>query len=115
MAQCDAAGVNGSNRIMSHGAPQQRMMPNGCLGSPVLVLRFGLDRGFLMDVGPRRAGTACAWRTDRKRERSSSAGQAGAMTPRVGGTYYMGTEATRSTPRCSFHLSPSGWQVRDEA
>ena len=52
MAQCDAAGVNGSNRILSHGAPQPRMMPNGCLGSPVLVLLFGLDRGFLMDVGP---------------------------------------------------------------
>jgi hypothetical protein len=31
-------------------------MPNGCLGSPVLVLLFGLDRGFLMDVGPERAG-----------------------------------------------------------
>jgi hypothetical protein len=31
------------------------MMPNGCLGSPVLVLLFGLDRGFLMDVGPKRA------------------------------------------------------------
>ena len=28
------------------------MMPNGCLGSPVLVLLFGLDRGFLMDGGP---------------------------------------------------------------
>src|SRR6516164_1909219 len=52
MAQCDAAGVNGSNRIRSHGAPLLRMMPNGCLGSPVLVLLFGLDRGFLMDVGP---------------------------------------------------------------
>src|SRR5215468_4367785 len=38
MAQCDAAGVNGSNRILSHGAPQPRMMPNGCLGSPVIVL-----------------------------------------------------------------------------
>ncbi len=38
MAQCDAAGVNGSNRIISHGAPHPRMMPNGCLGSPVLVL-----------------------------------------------------------------------------
>src|SRR5262245_27725076 len=52
MAHCDAAGVNGSNRILSHGAPQPRMMPNGCLGSPVIVLLFGLDRGFLMDVGP---------------------------------------------------------------
>ena len=37
MAQCDAAGVNGSNRIMSHGAPPRRVMPNGCLGSPGLV------------------------------------------------------------------------------
>src|SRR6516165_1404103 len=54
MAQCDAAGVNGSNRILFHGAPRLRMMPNGCLGSPVLVLLFGLDRGFLMDVGPPR-------------------------------------------------------------
>src|SRR6516165_8972162 len=52
MAQCDAAGVNGSNRILFHGAPRLRMMPKGCLGSPVLVLLFGLDRGFLMDVGP---------------------------------------------------------------
>jgi len=56
MAQCDAAGVNGSNRILFHGAPRLRMMPNGCLGSPVLVLLFGLDRGFLMDVGLQRAG-----------------------------------------------------------
>src|SRR5215471_6815033 len=38
MAHGDAAGVNGSNRILSHGAPQPRMMPNGCLGSPVIVL-----------------------------------------------------------------------------
>src|SRR5438874_10105824 len=38
MTHCDAAGVNGSNRILSHGAPQPRMMPNGCLGSPVLGL-----------------------------------------------------------------------------
>jgi hypothetical protein len=28
------------------------MMPNGWLGSPVIVLLFGLDRGFLMDGGP---------------------------------------------------------------
>ena len=72
MAHRDAAGVNGSNRILSHGAPQSRMMPNGCLGSPVLVLLFGLDRGFLMDAGPLRAtdfdlvtsvdGTAADWR-----------------------------------------------------
>ncbi len=52
MAQCDAAGVNGSNRIRSHGAPPLRMMPNGCLGSPAIVLLLGLDRGFLMDVRP---------------------------------------------------------------
>jgi hypothetical protein len=55
MAQCDAAGVNGGDRILSHGAPLGRMMPNGCLGSPVLVLLSGLDKGFLMDVGPLRA------------------------------------------------------------
>jgi hypothetical protein len=38
MAQSDAAGVNGGNRILSHGAPPGRVMPNGCLGSPVFVL-----------------------------------------------------------------------------
>jgi len=38
MAHSDAAGVNGSNRILFHGAPPMRMMPNGCLGSPVIVL-----------------------------------------------------------------------------
>src|SRR5947209_3743015 len=38
MAQRDAAGVNGSSRIRFHGAPPGRVMPNGCLGSPVLVL-----------------------------------------------------------------------------
>jgi hypothetical protein len=38
MAQCDAAGVNGSNRIHSHGTQHLRTMPNGRLGSPVLVL-----------------------------------------------------------------------------
>ena len=38
MAHCDAAGVNGSSRIRSHGARPGRVMPNGCLGSPVLVL-----------------------------------------------------------------------------
>ena len=38
MAQCDAAGVNGINRILFRGAPHLRMMPNGCLGSPVIVL-----------------------------------------------------------------------------
>ena len=26
-----------ANRILFHGAPLGRMMPNGCLGSPVLV------------------------------------------------------------------------------
>ena len=55
-AQSDAAGVKGSNRIRCHGAALLRRMPKGCLGSPVLVLLFGLDRGFLMDVGPQRAG-----------------------------------------------------------
>ena len=40
----------------SNWVPRLRMMPNGCLGSPVLVMLFGLDRGFLMDVGPKRVG-----------------------------------------------------------
>jgi hypothetical protein len=34
------------------------MMPNGCLGSPELVLLFGLDRDFLMEVGPAQADYA---------------------------------------------------------
>lgn len=38
MAHCDAAGVNGSNRIKLHGAPLWWMMPDGCLESSVLVL-----------------------------------------------------------------------------
>src|SRR5262249_25234984 len=38
MGQCDAAGVSGGNRILSHGAPPERLMPNGCLGSPAIVL-----------------------------------------------------------------------------
>ena len=38
LAHRDAAGVNGSNRILFHGAPRLRMMPNRCLGSPVIVL-----------------------------------------------------------------------------
>ena len=54
MAHCDAAGVNGSNRIHSHGAPQPRMMPNGCLGSPVLVLLLVLTE-------------ASSWMSDRRR------------------------------------------------
>ena len=31
-------------------------MPNGCLRSLVIVLLYGLDRGFLMDVGPEYVG-----------------------------------------------------------
>ncbi len=37
MAHCDAAGMNGGNRIISHGAPPWRLMPNGWLGNPALV------------------------------------------------------------------------------
>ncbi len=55
MAQCDAAGVNGSNRILSHGAPRLRMMPNGCLGSPVIVLLLILTE-------------ASSWMSDRSRQ-----------------------------------------------
>src|SRR5262249_48827863 len=42
LAQCDAAGVKGGNRILSHGAPPRRLMPNGCLGSPAIVLPLAL-------------------------------------------------------------------------
>jgi hypothetical protein len=52
MAHHDAAGVNGSNRILFHGAPHPRMMPNGCLGSPAIVCPQP-EKGLLMDVGPR--------------------------------------------------------------
>src|SRR5262245_33954074 len=40
MAQRDAAGVNGGDRITSRGAPRPRVMPNGRLGSPVITLLF---------------------------------------------------------------------------
>src|SRR5262249_35596281 len=53
MAHGDAAGVNGSNRILSHGAPLPRMMPNGCLGSPVIVLLLVLTE-------------ASSWMSDRR-------------------------------------------------
>src|SRR5207249_11295707 len=58
MAHCDAAGVNGSNRILSHGAPPRRMMPNGCLESPVLVLLPVLTEAssWMSDRGAQGAG-----------------------------------------------------------
>ena len=37
VAQRDAAVWNGSDRILSHGAPPWRMTPNGCLGNPAIV------------------------------------------------------------------------------
>jgi hypothetical protein len=43
MAHCDAAGVNGSKRILFNGAPMLRMMPNGCLGNPVITLLGSLQ------------------------------------------------------------------------
>ena len=54
MAHCDAAGVNGSNRILPHGAPQPRMMPNGCLGK---------SRARLAPV----LTEASSWMSDRRR------------------------------------------------
>ena len=59
MAHGDAAGVNGSNRILFHGAPPSRMMPNGCLGSPVLVLLLVLTE-------------ASSWMSGRSAQRTSS-------------------------------------------
>ncbi len=37
VAHRDAAGVNGSDSIPSHGTPLLRMMPNRCLGSAAIV------------------------------------------------------------------------------
>jgi hypothetical protein len=37
VAHRDAAVLNGSDRILSHGAQPWRMTPNGCLGSPAIV------------------------------------------------------------------------------
>ena len=37
VAHRDAAVLNGSDRISSHGAPPRRMMPKGRLGSPAIV------------------------------------------------------------------------------
>jgi hypothetical protein len=35
MTHCDVVALNGRNRIMTNGAPQARVMPNGCMGNPV--------------------------------------------------------------------------------
>src|SRR5262249_16457771 len=48
-------GVNGSNRILSHGAPLSRVMPNGCLGSPVIVLLLVLTEASSWMSDPERA------------------------------------------------------------
>jgi hypothetical protein len=53
VAQCDAAVLNGSDRILSHGAPQSRMTPN--VWEAPQSSRTGLDRGILIDVGAKRA------------------------------------------------------------
>jgi hypothetical protein len=37
VAQYDAAVLNGSDRILSRGAPPWRMTPNGCLGNPAIL------------------------------------------------------------------------------
>jgi hypothetical protein len=39
VAQCDAAVLNGSDRMHSHGAPPWRMTPNEHLGNPALISR----------------------------------------------------------------------------
>lgn len=50
MAHCDADFVSGTDRIFTSGAPLWRVMPNGCLGNPAIVLASDLDGGILMDV-----------------------------------------------------------------
>src|SRR5262249_20923725 len=87
-AQCDAAGVNGSSRIRFHGAPPGRVMPNGCLGSPVLVLppaltkvsswmpdRSARDRGYRLN----RLDTIHGLESGRARNGSAAAVPAGAI------------------------------------
>ena len=52
MAHCDAAGVNGSNRI-SLMALRDADDAEWMSGIPRARLAPALDRGFLMDVGPK--------------------------------------------------------------
>lgn len=44
MARRNAAGVNGEQPHITHGAPPTRMTPKGCLGSSVLVLLPSLQK-----------------------------------------------------------------------
>src|SRR4029450_13614860 len=92
MAQCDAAGVNGSNRIIFHGAPPGRVMPNGCLGSPVLVLPPALTKAssWMSDCGALRL---LAWSLRSIRPKQVGVASKGRADP--GGTF----EFTRSRKR----------------
>jgi hypothetical protein len=54
MAHCDAVGVNGSNRIIFHGAPH-RDDAEWMFGKSRALSCSGLDRWLLVDVGPTRA------------------------------------------------------------
>jgi hypothetical protein len=38
LGKLDSQCENGVNRIFFHGAPKLRMLPDGCLGSPMIVL-----------------------------------------------------------------------------
>ena len=52
MAHCDAAGMNGGNRIISHGAALAADA-EWMVGKSRARLAPGLDGGFLMDGTPR--------------------------------------------------------------
>src|SRR5262245_58352782 len=55
MAQCDAAGVKGSSRITLSWRPAWAGDAEWMFGKSRTRLAPGLDKGFLMDVGPPRA------------------------------------------------------------
>jgi hypothetical protein len=64
VAQRDAAGLNGSDRKPSHGAPQSRMTPKD-VWEVRQSSRSGLDRGFLMDALSARKGAPAQGRNRR--------------------------------------------------
>ena len=52
MAHCDAAGMNGGNRIISHARPALAADAEWMVGKSRARLAPGLDGGFLMDGTP---------------------------------------------------------------
>ncbi len=70
MTHCDVVALNGGNRIMSNGAPRKRVMPNGCMETPVFFLAPDLDRGFFMD-----AAHSFPWRSFSEESKNQNRGE----------------------------------------